>query len=168
MKRPFHISILLVLMSVTGIFAAAPKKKELRSVEDLAAYYSRYEIQIDSCSNIELYRRVYHYLGTPYRSRSRKGGFDCSGFTRTIYKEVYARCLRGGSADIFPKTRMLAKEELMEGDMVFFKIRKGRISHVGVYLGNGKFAHAATKGGVRIDSLEDPYYKRSFFHGGRI
>lgn len=168
MKRPVIIIVLLVLSGFSHLFAAAPKKKELRSIEDLAAYYSRYEIKIDTCSNLELYRRVYHYMGTPYRSRSRKGGFDCSGFTRTIYKEVYSRALLGGSADIFPKTQVIAKEELMEGDMVFFKIRKGRISHVGVYLGNGKFAHAATKGGVRIDSLEDPYYKRSFFKGGRL
>lgn len=168
MKRPVIIIVLLVLSGFSQLFSAAPKKKELRTAEDLAAYYSRFEIQIDTCSNLDLYRRVYHYMGTPYRSRSRKGGFDCSGFTRTIYKEVYSRILQGGSADIFPKTRIVNKEELMEGDMVFFRIRKGRISHVGIYLGNGKFAHAASRGGVRIDSLNDPYYKRTFFHGGRL
>jgi len=168
MRRIIHFLIVLLIGSSNLLFATAPRKKELRSYEDLAAYYSHYDIKIDTCSNLNLYSRVHHYMGTPYRSRSRKGGFDCSGFTRTIYKEVYARALMGGSADIFPKTHPVEKEDLMEGDMVFFKIRKGRISHVGVYLGNGKFAHAATKGGVRIDSLEDPYYKRSFFHGGRL
>jgi lipoprotein Spr len=54
------------------------------------------------------------------------------------------------------------------GDLVFFKIKKNRISHVGVYLGNNKFAHSAVKGGVRIDSLDTPYYKKTFYKGGRL
>ena len=85
-----------------------------------------------------------------------------------IYKEVYQKELKGGSADIFPKTYSLSKEQLEVGDLVFFKIRKSRISHVGIYLGNNKFVHAAVKGGVRIDSLEAPYYKKTFYRGGRL
>jgi lipoprotein Spr len=168
MKKVLPIVLGLCLFCLSNLWAATPSRKVLNDLHDIAGFYAAYSIPIDSCSNLELYRRIHHYLGTPYKSRSRSGGFDCSGFTKTLYREVYDKRLQGGSADIFPKTRPLAKEELMEGDMVFFKIRKGRISHVGVYLGNGRFVHAATRGGVRIDSLEDPYYKRTFFLGGRL
>jgi hypothetical protein len=56
---------------------------------------------------------------------------------------------------------------LAMGDLVFFKIKKGRISHVGVYLGNDKFVHSSTRRGVIISDLNELYYKRTFFTGGR-
>ena len=52
--------------------------------------------------------------------------------------------------------------------ILFFKIRKGQISHVGIYLGNNKFAHASVKTGVIISSLDEPYYKKYFYKGGEV
>jgi len=71
-----------------------------------------------------------------------------------------------GRAD---QTRLenVALEELKEGDLVFFKIRKGRISHVGIYLKDGYFAHATTYSGVTVSHLSEKYYTRYFFKGGR-
>ena len=51
----------------------------------------------------------------------------------------------------------------MEGDILFFKIKKGQISHVGVYLGNNTFAHASVHSGVIISDLDEDYYKKYFF-----
>jgi lipoprotein Spr len=59
------------------------------------------------------------------------------------------------------------KDELQEGDLVFFKIHSRSISHVGIYLGNNKFAHASSRG-VAINSLDDGYYSRYFYKGGRL
>jgi lipoprotein Spr len=59
------------------------------------------------------------------------------------------------------------KNELQEGDLVFFKIKSSSISHIGVYIGNNKFAHAATRG-VMISNLDEPYWKRYYYKGGRL
>ncbi len=69
---------------------------------------------------------------------------------------------------MWPAVQPLEKPDLKEGDFVFIKIRKGQISHVGIYLGNNKFAHASVKTGVIISDLDEPYYKKYFYRGGRI
>jgi lipoprotein Spr len=74
----------------------------------------------------------------------------------------------GSANDIFKKVTPIKKSELTEGDLVFFKIRTKRISHVGVYLGQNKFVHASLKRGVVVSNLNDPYYSKYFFKGGRI
>ena len=135
----------------------------------LIDFYCSNQIEIDSCQPGKLYETIYQWMGAKYRSKTPSGrSLDCSGFATLVYKEAYQIQLKGGSYSIFPKTKALEKNELQPGDLVFFKIRKGRISHVGIYLGNNKFAHPATKGGVRIDDLNDAYYKRYFFKGGRL
>jgi lipoprotein Spr len=62
----------------------------------------------------------------------------------------------------------IKKSALKEGDLVFFKIKQKRISHVGVYVGNNKFAHASVQNGVIISDLDEPYYKMYFYKGGRV
>ena len=51
---------------------------------------------------------------------------------------------------------------------MFFKIESDKVSHIGVYLQNNKFVHASTKKGIHIDDLDEPYYKKYFYKGGRI
>ncbi len=107
-------------------------------------------------------------MGTHYKySGKSPKGIDCSGFAKIIYREAFHDTLSGGSADIAKKVRLLPKDNLQTGDLVFFKIKRKRVSHVGVYLGNNKFVHAAIKGGVQINDLNEPYYKRYFYKGGR-
>ena len=60
------------------------------------------------------------------------------------------------------------KRDLKEGDLVFFKIGSTRVSHVGVYLSNGYFAHATLRRGVMISSLEESYYSKYFSSAGRV
>jgi lipoprotein Spr len=62
----------------------------------------------------------------------------------------------------------LSREELKEGDLVFFKIKSRSITHVGIYLGNNRFAHASSSRGVVLSNLDEPYYKRYFYKGGRL
>lgn len=109
-------------------------------------------------------------MGTPYNySGDTKDGIDCSGFVAMLYKKVYNVELGACSKDIYAHdVRPVVKKKLEPADLVFFRIRKKRVSHVGVYLGNNKFVHATVKQGVIISDLTEPYYRKYFYKGGRV
>jgi lipoprotein Spr len=112
---------------------------------------------------------VYDWAGTKYKySGQSKKGIDCSGFVSQMYSDAYCVELKGGSRDIWTNVVPVYKECLQEGDMVFFKIKKDQISHVGIFLGNNKFAHASVRSGVIVSDLNEEYYKKRFFKGGRL
>ncbi len=125
-------------------------------------------VALSATSNMKLFHFVYDWIGTPYHfgGESRKG-IDCSAFTKELYSEVFNLDIKRSSRDIFSMVNPVGKDDLKEGDLVFFKIHSRRISHVGIYLGNGRFAHASSKG-VAISSLDDNYYSRYFYKGGRM
>jgi lipoprotein Spr len=125
-------------------------------------------VALSATSNMKLFHFVYDWIGTPYRfGGSSKNGIDCSAFTKELYSEVFNLDIRRNSRDIFSMVSPVSKDELKEGDLVFFKIHSHRISHVGIYLGNNRFAHASSRG-VAISSLDDAYYSRYFYKGGRL
>jgi len=125
-------------------------------------------VALSATSNMKLFHFVYDWIGTPYHfGGSSRKGIDCSAFTKELYSEVFNLDIKRNSRDIFSMVNPVAKDELKEGDLVFFKIHSRRISHVGIYLGGGKFAHASSRG-VAISSLDDNYYSRYFYRGGRL
>ncbi len=125
-------------------------------------------VALSATSNLKLFHFVYDWIGTPYRfGGSTKKGIDCSAFTKTLYSEVFKIDIERNSRDIFSMVNPVKRENLQEGDLVFFKIHSRRISHVGIYLGDNKFAHASNRG-VAINSLDDNYYKKYFYRGGRM
>jgi len=125
-------------------------------------------VALSATSNMKLFHFVYDWIGTPYHfGGSSKNGIDCSAFTKQLYSEVFNLDIKRNSRDIFSMVNPVAKDELKEGDLVFFKIHSRRISHVGIYLGNNKFAHASSRG-VAISNLDDDYYSRYFYKGGRL
>ena len=125
-------------------------------------------VALSATSNMKLFHFVYDWIGTPYRfGGSSRKGIDCSAFTKELYSEVFNLDIKRNSRDIFSMVSPVGKEELKEGDLVFFKIHSRRISHIGIYLGNNRFAHASSKG-VAISSLDDAYYSRYFYKGGRL
>jgi lipoprotein Spr len=125
-------------------------------------------VALSATSNMKLFHFVYDWIGTPYRfGGSSRKGIDCSAFTKELYSEVFNLDIKRNSRDIFSMVSPVGKEELKEGDLVFFKIHSRRISHIGIYLGNNRFAHASSKG-VAISSLDDVYYSRYFYKGGRL
>ena len=98
-----------------------------------------------------------------------KNGVDCAGFVTNICNKTYATKLSGSATHHFEKCDEINDSTLLEeGDLVFFKINKPNISHVGLYLGNGRFAHAAVHGGVMINHLSEKYYSKYYFTGGRL
>ena len=115
-----------------------------------------------------LYDAVAGWMGTPYLyGGTTKAGVDCSAFVGHIYKEVYGIQLHRVADDIRKDVTLIPRSELAEGDVVFFTNSKGRVSHVGIYLKDGLFAHASTSRGVIISRLDDKYWSAHFFKGGR-
>lgn len=136
----------------------------------LKGYYSQiFGVDICQILDVDLYSSIENWLGTPYRYAGKSlQGIDCSAFVNKVYENAYCYLLTGNSADLFKQVTHLKKDELREGDLVFFKINRKTISHVGVYLGGDKFAHASLSKGVVISDLNQPYYKKYFVNGGRV
>lgn len=106
-------------------------------------------------------------LGTPYRyGGTSPKGFDCSGLVVYAYGQAgvdLPRTTRG----LWKTLRPVRKKELRTGDLLFFNI-DGKVSHVGMYLGSGRFVHApATGSQVSVANLEDRFYQRAFVAGAR-
>ncbi len=119
--------------------------------------------------NQSLYSFIEEWYGVPYRfGGTNKSGIDCSAFVRQLYGDVYNKGLLRTSIEQFATALYLRRDELKEGDLVFFKIHGRRISHVGVYLYEGKFVHASVSQGVVISDLADAYWTRYYAGGGRI
>ena len=93
-------------------------------------------------------------------------GFDCSGLVSHVYKEAAGLKLRGSSADLGKLSRPVDTARLQPGDLVFFNTLGARHSHVGVYVGDGRFVHASNeRTGVCIDKLSNRYYAQRFEGG---
>lgn len=148
-----------------------PKDKEVLDPDTLrfAFHAQKTGLPIDTSSELELYYQMYEWLGTRYRfGGETKKGIDCSAFTGIIYDKVYKRTLPRDSRSMYKMTTPISRSEMKEGDLLFFRIRRGQVSHVGVYLGNNKFVHASTSQGVIISDLNEDYYRRYFYKAGRI
>jgi len=147
-----------------------PTDKPVDEQESLAKDYLSQimHVAVSATSNMKLFNFVYDWIGTPYRfGGNTKKGVDCSAFTKQLYDQVFNLDIKRNSRDIFSMVSPISKDDLKEGDLVFFKIHSRSISHIGIYLGNSRFAHASLKG-VAISSLDDAYYSRYFYKGGRV
>lgn len=123
---------------------------------------------VEDVKNISMYRFIDEWWETRYcYGGSTKKGVDCSAFTGLLMGTVYAIKLPRTAREQYSQSEKIGKEEMQEGDLVFFNTRGG-ISHVGVYLSEGYFVHASTNNGVTVSSLDDPYYESRFISGGRV
>jgi hypothetical protein len=109
------------------------------------------------------------YLGVPYRfgGASPRTGFDCSGLVNHVFRQAFGLSLPRTAREIARNGAAVARGELLPGDLVFFNTRGFLNSHVGIYLGDSKFVHAPNaRGRVRIDDMDNTYY-RTRFNGAR-
>ena len=135
------------------------------------SFYQTKTIDLRKCDNPELYFEVFRWLKTKYcYGGNSEKGIDCSHFVNTIYQKIYGDTLNSSSASIYTQCKPVKGgiDEAAEGDLLFFRIKKKRISHVGIYLQHGKFAHASTQSGVIVSDLDEPYYKRHFYKVARL
>lgn len=110
-------------------------------------------------------------MGIPYLrgGNSAETGFDCSGFVRYIYKETIGLVLPRSADQQANTTQKIDRSELKPGDLVFFNTMKRTFSHVGIYLGEGKFIHSPRSGAsVRIEDMRIPYWNVRFDGARRV
>jgi lipoprotein Spr len=146
-------------------------KTEISDPDNLASqFFSQVMgVAISATSNTKMYSFIYDWLGTPYRlGGDSQKGVDCSGFAYNLYEKTFNTIIGSNSRNIFSMVDPINKIDLKEGDLVFFKIHSKSISHVGVYIGDNKFAHASSSKGVMISNLQEAYWQRYFYKGGRI
>ena len=162
--------LLLLTLSVWFQFSFAQETDAEQLNLQLSYQFSKLlNCEIESLPDPAMYKTIYEWLGVPYKySGDCKDGIDCSGFVCMLYKESFGITLSQSAAEIYKDVKPLKKSALKEGDLVFFKIKKKKVSHVGVYVGNNKFAHASVQSGVIISDLDEPYYKKYFYKGGRV
>src|SRR5687767_6500070 len=111
------------------------------------------------------------FLGVPYRrgGNTAETGFDCSGFVRAIYEKTVGLILPRRANEQAAATQAIDKSELRPGDLVFFNTMKRAFSHVGIYVGEGKFIHSPKPGAqVRVESMGVAYWARRFDGARRV
>lgn len=149
----------------------ASKISAVKTASPIGSLGSHAEIGVnDSKTDTQLIAAVNSWLGTPHRDGQRsKQGTDCSGFVREVYKEVHQIELSASSKEMYRNdVEVIDKDELQQGDLVFFNTFGSGVSHVGIYLSDGKFAHTSISKGVTIDDLDSPYYMRNYYGSGRV
>jgi cell wall-associated NlpC family hydrolase len=119
----------------------------------------------DSASDMVL--TAMNFLGVPYKrgGNSEETGFDCSGFTRHIFEKTLGLVLprRADEQAQSSSLMTIAREELKPGDLVFFNTLRRTFSHVGIYVGEGKFIHAPRSGAqVRVEDMRVAYWNQRF------
>ncbi len=111
------------------------------------------------------------FLGVPYKrgGNSAETGFDCSGFVRAIYQQTVGMVLPRRADQQAASTQVFDKKELQPGDLVFFNTMRRTFSHVGIYVGDGKFIHSPRSGSeVRVEDMRQSYWQRRFDGARRV
>ncbi|WP_395385704.1 C40 family peptidase [Paucibacter sp. JuS9] len=135
-----------------GLLQSAGSTKLLNQVRDTAS---------------DLVLSAMNFLGVPYKrgGNSEENGFDCSGFTRYIFEMSVGMVLphRAEEQAGMSGLKNVRKDELKPGDLVFFNTMRRTFSHVGIYVGEGKFIHAPRTGSaVRVEDMREAYWSKRF------
>jgi cell wall-associated NlpC family hydrolase len=169
----------LLLLFGSFFFAAASYAGPLESTDDVGRLLSDGSLlnRIGEVSNkveakaTQLVVGALGFLGVPYRrgGSDAETGFDCSGFVRAIYQQTAGLLLPRRASEQAAATEKIDKTDLKPGDLVFFNTMRRAFSHVGIYVGNGKFIHAPKPGGeVRVEDLGASYWAKRFDGARRV
>jgi cell wall-associated NlpC family hydrolase len=111
------------------------------------------------------------FLGVPYRrgGNNPETGFDCSGFVRAVFEQSVGKVLPRRADEQAAATQVIDSNELKPGDLVFFNTMRRAFSHVGIYVGDGKFIHSPRSGSeVRIEDMRKAYWQTRFNGARRV
>jgi cell wall-associated NlpC family hydrolase len=120
----------------------------------------------------EVLMRAIGLVGTPYRygGNTPEGGFDCSGLVGFVFRDAAGVALPRSTRELIDiPAPSIPRAALQPGDLVYFNPSGGRVSHIGIYVGEGRFVHAPSRGGtVRLDALGSDYWNRYFVGAKRV
>ena len=111
------------------------------------------------------------FLGVPYKrgGNSVETGFDCSGFVKAMYEQTLGLVLPRRANEQAAATQKIDRQDLKPGDLVFFNTMRRAFSHVGIYVGEGKFIHSPRSGAqVRVEDMNGSYWSRRFDGARRV
>ncbi|GEM_PF-6078440 len=130
-------------------------------------FFQKVNINVRKATDLGMYTKIFNWLNTPYRYGGKtKSGIDCSNYVFKLMNDCYDTYAT--SNQLSNLTEYVDREELKEGDLVFFNTNGYGISHVGVYLQDGKFTHSSSSKGVTISSLNETYWDKRYCRAGRI
>lgn len=162
MPRPsvqFSLLIVLAAALLSACSGLAPPASSTRPVQP------DYFTLADPGDGQEIVMMSLGLVDTGYRfgGRNPEAGLDCSGMVSYVVEQVSGQRLPHNAAEIAARTRPVSRAALRPGDLVFFNTGNGPYSHMGIYMGDGKFIHApSSQGRVRVESLESAYFSRRF------
>ena len=126
-------------------------------------------LEYSARDNAALYAEVNGWMGVPYKyGGNDRRGVDCSAFVGAVVKSVYGVTLHRTANEMLRDVELVGTKQLREGDILFFTNSNGKVSHVGIYLKDGLFAHASTSAGVCVSRTDDKYWSKHFYKGGRL
>jgi len=176
-KDETRSSITTISKQDKAVMPVADRSAGSAAIENFPALQFKYAIlencAVEDLNNPKLLSFMDYWYGAPYRyGGTSRDGIDCSAFAFLLLSSVYGvSSLPRTSKEQYEATRHISRNELREGDLVFFHTLSGKkhrgVTHVGVYLRNNKFVHASLSG-VMISDLSEGYYDRHYVGGGRV
>jgi cell wall-associated NlpC family hydrolase len=125
-----------------------------------------------SARSNDVLMRAIGLVGTPYRygGNTPEGGFDCSGLVGFVFRDAAGVVLPRSTRELIDISAPdIDRDRLQPGDLVYFNPKGGRVSHIGIYVGEGRFVHAPSRGGtVRLDALGSDYWNRHYVGAKRV
>jgi len=163
------VGVAFITALLVGCASAPPPVKVVRTPQPVVIQGG--QVYVPGADDV-LFRAL-GLVGTPYRwgGNTPDSGFDCSGLIGFVYRDAAGISLPRSTGEMIGmQVPDIDRQALQSGDLVFFATGGGsRVSHAGIYVGEGRFVHApATGGTVRLDYLDKPYWQKAYLNAKRV
>jgi cell wall-associated NlpC family hydrolase len=162
---------LLFLLCILSLYSCSGEKSLREPAVEVEAEPAAVEPAPRAEREREIVQQALAALGVSYRrgGASPDAGFDCSGLVVHVYREAYGLVLPRTAREQSGTGRPVAVSELKPGDLVFYNTRNRPFSHVGIYVGDGRFIHAPKPGAsVRVERMSVGYWSKRYQGARRI
>ena len=181
--RSFAIRLLAIVAVSTTLLLPAPRQAHAQDARGESAFpvgadvatatppapQSLAERAVNSTQELVMHAMGLIGIRYTFGGRTPDTGFDCSGLVRYVFNRVTGRSLPHNSFEMARMGSRIEQGELQPGDLVFFNTRGQRFSHVGIYVGDGRFIHSPSRGGrVHIVNMGDRYWVTRFDGARRL
>lgn len=167
---PFLNLLLAATLSLSAAGVSAQSDSRSSADKRIAKKLNTLELNVTGPAS-DLVSNAMQLLGVRYHrgGTNEASGFDCSGFVRAMYEKTVGLVLPHNAREQAAVTDKVDPTELQPGDLVFFNTMKHAFSHVGIYLGDGKFIHSPRTGSaIRIEDMREAYWVRRFNGARRV